>query len=223
MPRNDGLRIIFSFFLGLMLTAFFGVGVYTFHPPPDDFDRQLRELSRSEQEIMAPRAQAEPTAAERERLRELARQQEELMEAAAGARRDWGRSTSIVLIVLATLTMAVSLVRADQLPVISSGLLLGGVFTMLYGVGWIIASDTSVTRFLVMTVALAITLGLGYARFVRRPGAVSGAAAAGAPGAPEGPAGAEAAEIERRLRLLEERMRGAARALGEEAGGPPNS
>lgn len=33
------------------------------------------------------------------------------------------------------LNMAISLVRADQLPVISNGLLLGGVFTMLYGVG----------------------------------------------------------------------------------------
>ena len=30
MGRSDGLRTIFSFFLGLMLAAFVGVGVYNF-------------------------------------------------------------------------------------------------------------------------------------------------------------------------------------------------
>jgi hypothetical protein len=39
---------------------------------------------------------------------------------------------------------------------------------MVYGVGWIVASDTSVARFIVVTVAFAITLALGYMRFVRR-------------------------------------------------------
>ena len=62
----------------------------------------------------------------------------------------------------ATLAMAVSLVRANQLQVISNGLLLGGVFTMLYGVGWIIATDVSKARFVVMAIALVITLALGY-------------------------------------------------------------
>jgi hypothetical protein len=54
----------------------------------------------------------------------------ELSHAMREAREDWGRSTSIILIVLATLTMVVSLVRAEQLPVISNGLLLAGVFTV---------------------------------------------------------------------------------------------
>ena len=82
---------------------------------------------------------------------------------------------------------------------ISNGLLLGGGFTMLYGVGWIVATDTSVTRFVVMTVALLITLALGYLRFVRQ--AISPV-----------PSGMKIADsegltdIERRLRDLEERM-----------------
>ena len=114
--------------------------------------------------------------------------------------------------VFATLTMAVSLVRAGQLPVIGNGLLLGGVFTMLYGVGWIVATDTSVTRFLVMTVALAITLGLGYVRFVRRgrPSPVTAG--------PGVPAGEGLADIERRVRDLEERMHEAAQALARKPG-----
>jgi hypothetical protein len=210
LKRDSGLRTIFSFFLGLMLTAFVGVAVYTFHPPPERTDRQLRELSRHEQEVRTSKAPDQMTAAEREQIRQIERQRDSLVEVAAEARKPWGRSTSVILIAFATLAMAISLVRADQLPVISNGLLLGGLFTMLYGVGWIVVTDTSITRFLVMTAALVITLGLGYVRFVRR-GASSPVAIASTQPANEG-----LAQIEWRIRSLEERMNEAARALGQD-------
>jgi hypothetical protein len=207
--RDAGLRTIFSFFLGLMLTAFVGVGVYTFHPPPEQFDRQIRDLSRREQAIRTSRPPNELTPQDRDQIQDIDRQREKLVDAATEARKPWGRSTSVILIIFATLAMAVSLVRADQLPVISNGLLLGGLFTMLYGVGWTVVSDTSITRFLVMTAALVITLGLGYVRFVRR-GAASPVVASAAMPETEG-----LAEIERRMRGLEERMNDAAHALGQ--------
>jgi len=206
--RDAGLRTIFSLFLGLMLTAFVGVGVYTFHPPPEQSESQLRDLARRESAIRNSRPTSQLTATEQSQIEEISRQRRELVDAAAEARKPWGRSTSMILIVFATLTMAVSLVRADQLPVISNGLLLGGLFTMLYGVGWIVATNTSITRFLIMTAALVITLGLGYVRFVRR-GATSLVAAG--PAIPESEG---LAHIERRVRDLEERMNEAAHALG---------
>jgi hypothetical protein len=118
-------------------------------------------------------------------------------------REVWGRNTSIILITLATITMAVSVVRAEQLPVISNGLLLGGVFTMIYGVGWIIATGTSVGRFLVIAAALGITLVLGYFRFVgrRKPGeTVSGGDLAAL--------SVRMDEIERRLAAMATALRG---------------
>jgi hypothetical protein len=207
--RDAGLRTIFSFFLGLMLTAFVGVGVYTFHPPPEQFDHQIRDLSRREQTIRASRPPNELTPQDRDQIQDIDRQREKLVDAATEARKPWGRSTSVILIIFATLAMAVSLVRADQLPVISNGLLLGGLFTMLYGVGWTVVSDTSITRFLVMTAALVITLGLGYVRFVRRAAASPVVAGAAMPET-EG-----LADVERRVRDLEERMNDAAHALGQ--------
>jgi hypothetical protein len=122
------------------------------------------------------------------------------------ARESWGRNTSIVLITLATITMAISLVRSEQLPVISNGLLLGGVFTMIYGVGWIVATGTSYGRFLVIAAALAITLVLGYLRFVRR----REAAAAGL-------AGGDVAGLEARLNELERRLALVGAALSGES------
>jgi len=208
--RTSGLQTIFSFFLGLMVTSFVGVGAYTFHPPPEtEFDAQIEDLSRREQAIRDSKPPDDLTAADRNQIREITDQRNELSDAAQLAREGWGRSTSIILIVLATLVMAISLLRSDQLPVISNGLLMGGVFTMVYGVGWIVVTDTSVARFVVMTVALAITIALGYVRFVRGRGLSAVRVGVG---------DAErvgVTDLERRVEDLEQRMSDAASALGQ--------
>ena len=207
VTRGSGLRTIFSFFLGLMLTAFVGVGVYTFHPPPQHFDAQIRDLSRREQAIRTARAPDELTAADRDSLRAIEQRRSELADSAAAARIPWTRSTSITLIVFATLAMVASLVRAEQAVVISNGLLLGGVFTMLYGIGWIVTTDTSVGRFVVLTVALIITLGLGYLRFVRGASTPRIVPSGSTPAS-------DLTDIERRIGALEQRLNDAAAALG---------
>lgn len=210
-PRGSGLQTIFSFFLGLMLTAFIGVGVYTFHPPAKHLDERIQAIDRQELDLRNARPDDALPAAEREQLRILNAERQSLYDQSQARREAWGRSTSIVLIILATLVMSVSLVRADQLPVISNGLLLGGVFTMVYGVGWIVATDSSVSRFVVMTVALAITLGLGWVRFVRRRVTASPATV---PAAGPAPGSEGLARLEQRVAALEERARRAADALG---------
>lgn len=205
------LRTIFAFFLGLMLTAFVGVGVYTFHPPPVRFDNELRDLGRKEQALRDARAPNELTSTDRDFLQAMERRRNELFDAAAAARIPWARTTSIILIVVATLAMAASLIGADRLHVISNGLLLGGVFMMLYGVGWIIATDASVARFVVITIALAITLALAYARFVRRAPRTALGAASGAPAA------YDPSDLEHRVRALEKRLSAAATVLGTDS------
>jgi hypothetical protein len=191
-----------------MLTVFFGIGVYTFHPPPTQFADQIKEINKREQIIRTTKAPGELTIEDRDQLQEIALKRSELLDAEAEARKPWCLSTSIVLIVFSTLTLVVSLLRAVQLQVISNGLLLGGVFTMLYGSGWIAFTGTSTLRFLVMTGALVVTLLLGYVRFVRKekmsPIPESGQIARGH----------NLEQIERRISDLELRMNDAAKALG---------
>jgi hypothetical protein len=214
LERSGGLRTIFSFFLGLMVTAFVGVGVYTFYPPPqEELARQIENLDRQEVAVRGARPPEHLTDADRARIQTLTEERNRLEDGMRDARRGWGRVTSIILIVLATLAMAVSITGADRLPVVGNGLLMGGLFTMVYGVGWVIATDTSVARFIVMTAALAVTLGLGYVRFVRREGT---------PVAGAGARPADVAELDRRVRDLEARLREAAGALGQ-AGGSKSS
>ncbi len=207
--QSSGLRTVFSFFLGLMFTLFVSIGVYTFHSPPTQYDAQIKELKQSEQEIRASRPSSELTAEENEQIQEINRQRTELVDANEEARKPWLISSSIILIVFSTLALVVSLVRSEQLAVISNGLLLGGVFTMLYGVGWIAFTGTSIIRFLVMTVALVITVGLGYVRFVRQSKIspmVDGL---------EILHGSGLTDIERRVSDLEGRMDDASNALGQ--------
>ena len=208
--RPSGLQTIFAIFLGLMVTAFIGVGVYTFFPSPQSrFNDELRDVNREEQALRESKAPGDLTQAERTRLQEIQNRRNRAEDAGRAAGQSWGRTTSIILIAFATFVMAISLVRAGQLPVLSNGLLLGGVFTMLYGVGWIVVTDASVARFVVLTVALAITLAMGYARFVRRQ------SLAVARGPDLVPAGQGLEELEHRVRGLEQRLDAAASALGK--------
>jgi uncharacterized membrane protein len=109
--------------------------------------------------------------------------------------------------------MGISLIRSEQLRVISNGLLLGGLFTMVYGVGWIIASGESIARFGVIVFALAVTLGLGYLKFVRgrEAAATAAAAVAGAGGEIDA---ATLGPLLARIEALEARTEAAAEALG---------
>jgi hypothetical protein len=206
---GSGLSTIFGFFLGLMVTAFVGVGVYTFYPSPEDtFQPRIQELNRQHQAIASSKAPDALSADERARMQALTDQRDRVFDESQVAARRWGVRTSIVLIAFATLIMAISLLRAAQLPVVSNGLLLGGLFTMVYGVGWVVSSDTSTTRFAVISAALAITLAMGYLRFVR------GGSALDAPVSPSGAqAPGSAVELEARVRQLEARLDAAARAI----------
>lgn len=209
--QRSALQTIFSFFLGLMVTAFIGVGVYTFYPPPEErFQEELQTLYRQQEDIQGFKDQTQLTAAERTKLRAIQDQIREIEDKQNVSREVWGRNTSIVLIAFATLVMSVSLVRADQLRVISNGLLLGGLFTMLYGIGWVIATGTSQARFWVMTVALLITLGLGYLKFVRNREAATEPAIAGVE-----PSSAEVVSLAARVEALERKAAAAAAAFGD--------
>ncbi|PIQ60923.1 MAG: hypothetical protein COV99_09965 [Bacteroidetes bacterium CG12_big_fil_rev_8_21_14_0_65_60_17] len=206
MNGNTGLQVIFSIFLGLMLAVFLGVGVYTFYPPPDtDAAYAPDEYPVMESPSRDTTASPDmPVAKGSEEVDANAALREG--EERARVRDTWRQRTSIILIILATLSMVVSLIRSHKLPVISSGLLLGGVFTMVYGVGWTVSTGLSTGRFVVVTAAFVVTLVLGWLRFARAAG----------PGLPD-PVGRDD-HLAERIRQLEERLDKTAQALGGGSG-----
>ena len=104
------LQAIFSVFLGLMVTAFVGVGVYTFYPPPQEaLTLQIQDLDRREVTIRDSRPPDQLTEADRAQIQAVNEERNRLKDALREARDEWARMTSIVLIVFATIVMAVSL------------------------------------------------------------------------------------------------------------------
>jgi len=213
--QHYALQTIFSFFLGLMVLAFVGVGVNTFYPSPTDtYQKQQQDLSRQMEALNIKSGGASTDATTQAQIAVLQTKQNALQDKIDAEMKSWARTTSIILVLFATLVMGVSLLLSEQLRVISNGLLLGGLFTMVYGAVWVIFSGNSVARFVVILFALVVALGLGYLKFVRgRETKPVGVAAA-----VDGPAGAvddvALAGLASRVSALEERASAAAAALG---------
>ncbi len=210
--QRDALQTIFSFFLGLMVLAFIGVGVNAFYQSPAEKDApQMQKLSRRQQALeLKTSPNTARSASDQVELDRIIAQQNALQDRQQAQMEVWARNTSIVLILFATAVMGVSLVRSEQLRVISNGLLLGGLFTMVYGSGWVVFSGSSTARFFVILFALAVSLGLGWLKFVRG----RRAGVAGLEGMPMGERGAEVAGLAARIDSLERRAAAAAAALG---------
>jgi hypothetical protein len=208
--QHYALQTIFSFFLGLMVLAFIGVGVNTFYPSPSEIhNEQRQDLQRQRDELSVQANGRKLETAQQAEMDRLIAEQNALQRTIEAEEKGWARVTSIILVVFATIVMGVSLVRSEQLRVVSNGLLLGGLFTMIYGVGWVVFSGNSVTRFVVVASALAVAIALGWVKFVRQRAATSAPPAGGQ--AARGGAGDAA------LAVLEARAAAAAAAL---AGSP---
>lgn len=167
--QSGALQAIFALFLGVIVALVVGVGVNTFHPNPADETRvELEQLYQRQQVALIDKEVPAPATDEEQQV------QARILELEAVAREQeqrWASTSSIVVIALATflLAAAVILARVASAWVFSTGLLLGGIFTMLYGVGLSVMSEQSVLRFVLLLVALGITSSLGYLRFVRMP------------------------------------------------------
>jgi hypothetical protein len=213
--QQYALQTIFSFFLGLMVLAFIGIGVITFYPQPDvnyQEPPEMRELQREQERIWNKDRDGELSVADQARVDEIQDEIDALYAEQEEVRQNWARNTSIILILFATAVMGISLILSEQLRVISNGLLLGGLFTMVYGVGWIIASGESVARFGVIVFALAVTVLLGYLKFVRGKETSAPAALMVGPGGDVD--AASFAPLVARIEALEARTDAAAAALG---------
>ncbi len=125
----------------------------------------------------------------------------------------WRLVTGIILLVASTIIMVVSLVRSERLPVLFNGVLLGGVFTMVYAVGMSLSAPNEWPRLLVITLALVVTIGVAILKFGVRPAAKPAAAAAG------DAAGGDVAdsELAERVRVLEAKLAAIAHTITQGA------
>ncbi len=137
------LKVIYTFFIGILVVLFVGAGIQAFYPEPTYPYSSIRgsELSGVDYQ------------------REM--EQYDLN------RKTYNRNVTVITLTFAVAILILSLSLSHALMVISDGLLLGGVLTLLYSVIRVFGSGDDKLRFLVITIGLVISLSVGYFKFIR--------------------------------------------------------
>ena len=152
------LKNLYALFLGLILATFVGVGIATFYvaPKAPDYPTALN--------------QPPPTVADKQFDQQRTADQVKFdadQKAFQTVEAHYNRNVSGIVIAFAVLFLAISLIFEAKIAIIADGLLLGGIFTLLYGIIRGFMSDQMTYRFVVISIGLVIALILGYVKFAR--------------------------------------------------------
>jgi hypothetical protein len=147
---NKILTLVYTFFLGLMLALFVGLGISTFYesPKPPEYPITLE-------------TKAEQTPADTAKIQKYESEIRDYEKVS----QTYNRNVSIIALVSAVILLAISLAFERYNAVIANGVLLGGLFTLLYSIGRGFASQDSKMTFVTVSVGLIIAIYLGYRRF----------------------------------------------------------
>lgn len=152
MHEQTGLLpLLYSFFLGILLALFVGIGVSTFYeaPPAPEYPIQLqdgKELTETD--------------------RQLEREFEEKRRAYDEELQPYNRNVSIITLGASVLFLIISMVFGKHLRVIADGIMMGGLFTLIYSIGRGFASGDTKYMFVTISVGLVVVIFLGYRRFI---------------------------------------------------------
>lgn len=153
---NKILKLVYTFFLGVLLAIFIGVATSTFYSSPVG-PRYPIELNTYGKE---PQLTDEQIAAQKDWDQKMEQHNKDM--------KPYNRNVSIITLGASVLLLTTSLIlEKKNIKIIADGVMLGGLFTLLYSLGRGFAAEDSKYSFLAVTVGLVIVLYLGYHRFVK--------------------------------------------------------
>lgn len=158
------LKIIYTFFVGILVAVFVGVGIAAFYPEP--------ERPETPTTLKIYKLPADPTA-DPEILARIQQEQEAFdiqLKAHQEKMHEYNKNVSIIALVFAVIVLILSLSFAGKLMVVADGLLLGGVITLLYSVIRVFDSGDDKLRFGIVAIGLLVALVLGYSKFIKEVG-----------------------------------------------------
>lgn len=145
------LRTVYSFFIGLLLAIFVGYGIAAFYQGPNR--PTAPNIVYSKEGQLSPSEQA----AERRFNAQQAAYERDL--------KPYNRHVALLALGGAVLSLALGLLLAWRAASLADGLLLGGVFLLLYALGRSFAGQSDRFSFLMAGIALAVSVLLGWLRF----------------------------------------------------------
>lgn len=154
--KENMLRLVYTVFLAIMVALFVGLGIEAFYPSPK-FPEYPTELQYTKGDIR------DFTSEQRAIQEKYDKEQKDYRE----VQKKYSLNASIIIIIASIALLALSLTVLHPLILISDGVLMGGVFTLLYGIARGFMSENDKYRFMVVTIGLVIAVLLGYIRFIK--------------------------------------------------------
>jgi preprotein translocase subunit SecG len=151
------LKAIYVVFLGLIIALFCGLGVAAFYQQP----KGPKEPEATPQTVDQKQGLV-VNQAEVNYQNEYRKYEEEKL-------KPYNRNVSIITLALATLILVISLLLSNKLPILSDGILLGAVFTLIYSIIRGISAGNPRFTFIIVSIGLVITVFIGFWKFLRKP------------------------------------------------------
>lgn len=149
------IRYMYSLFLGALLAVFIGVGIAAFYQAP----------TAPEYPIMT--APIKPDGSQSPLDIQKQREYEAKSRNFQKVNEQYSKNVSIIAIAAAVLLVVVSLLFIEKILILSDGILLGGIFTLIYAIMRGFGNNDEMFRFFVVSVGLLVALFVGYWKFVK--------------------------------------------------------
>jgi hypothetical protein len=175
------IKVLYCVFLGALIVLFVGWAMAAWYPMPTweavypnvERDRISPEQPQAEElKLFSPRDQKarwdqyKDASAKYEALERENQARQKTLDRKIELHN---RGVSLTSLIIAVVVVALSVGVGQRLPVISEGLLLGGLFTLIYSIGWSFIASPKVAV-IPVGVGLIVTIFLGYRRFVKPRG-----------------------------------------------------
>ena len=150
------IKFIYKLFIGVLLATTIGMGIATFYPDPKapEYPTEKYPYSQAEKTPSPADIQEQQAYDSKYKAFEVKRQQH-------------SRNTALVAIALSLVILAISMTVLAKIDIFADGLLLGGIFTLLYGIIRSFGSGDQKFIFAATLIGLVAALVLGYLNFVK--------------------------------------------------------
>jgi hypothetical protein len=178
-------KVLYAIFLGFLVCMFVVWAMAAWFPTPDWSDEYpdiRREVSRpappSEQELELlgeedQEIRIQEYVTEWTEYREWVDVHEELDREFEIKMDNQGRVVGIISLIIAVVLTTSALLYSGKLRIIAEGFLLGGIFILIYSIGWCAARAPNIAV-IAAAIGIVVTVVLGYIKYVR-PAAVADA------------------------------------------------
>ena len=126
-----------------MISVFVGLGIDAFYPEP-----AYPEMPADLKVYSVPLEQSEQNTSEAERILNSQKEYDKQVAEYQKDQNTYNRNVSIIALIASVIALSISLVLAHKLLILADGVLLGGVFTLLYSVARVFGSGDDKVRFL---------------------------------------------------------------------------